>query len=106
MGAPDQAEILASGNQRSTLAYTPRLCIIGSLLSILVTMLGIVAEMERRFIRERQQPASRPQRKKGVYRGRKPTVPADRVRAIYADVPKPSAIAKEFGISRMRITTG
>jgi Resolvase, N terminal domain/Tn3 transposase DDE domain len=39
--------------------------------SILVTVLGMVAEMERRFIRERQQAGIEAAKKRGVYRGRK-----------------------------------
>jgi len=71
--------------------------------SILVTVLGMVAEMERRFIRERQQVGIEAAKKRGVYRGRKPTVPADRVREMRAAGQKPSAIAKELGISRMHV---
>ena len=71
--------------------------------SILVTVLGMVAEMERRFIRERQQAGIEAAKKRGVYRGRKPTVPADRVREMRAEGHKPGAIAKELGISRMHV---
>jgi DNA invertase Pin-like site-specific DNA recombinase len=71
--------------------------------SILVTVLGMVAEMERRFIRERQQAGIEAAKKRGVYRGRKPTVSADRVREMRAAGHKPSAIAKELGISRMHV---
>jgi DNA invertase Pin-like site-specific DNA recombinase len=39
----------------------------------------------------------------GVYRGRKPTVPADRVREMRATGHKPGSIAKELGISRMHV---
>ena len=71
--------------------------------SILVTVLGMVAEMERRFIRERQQAGIEAAKRKGVYRGRKPTVPADRVRETRAAGRRPGAIAKELGISRMHV---
>jgi DNA invertase Pin-like site-specific DNA recombinase len=71
--------------------------------SILVTVLGMVAEMERRFMRERQQAGIEAAKKKGVYRGRKATVPADRVRQMRAAGLKPGAIAKELGISRMHV---
>ena len=40
---------------------------------ILVTVLGMVAEMERKFIRERQRAGIEAAKTKGVYRGRKPT---------------------------------
>jgi hypothetical protein len=66
-------------------------------------VLGMVAEMERRFMRERQQAGIEAAKKRGVYRGRKPTVPADRVREMRAAGRKPGAIAKELGISRMHV---
>ena len=47
---------------------------------ILVTVLGMVAEMERKFIRERQQTGSKAARAKGVYKGRKPSIPVERAR--------------------------
>jgi DNA invertase Pin-like site-specific DNA recombinase len=38
-----------------------------------VTVLGLVAEMERKFIRERQQAGIEAAKAKGVYKGRTPT---------------------------------
>ena len=40
---------------------------------ILVTVLGMVAEMERRLIRERQQAGIEAAKAKGIYKGRKTT---------------------------------
>jgi DNA invertase Pin-like site-specific DNA recombinase len=71
--------------------------------SILVTVLGMVAEMQRRFMRERQQAGIEAAKRRGVYRGRKPTVTADRVREMHAAGRKPGAIAKELGISRTHV---
>jgi DNA invertase Pin-like site-specific DNA recombinase len=70
---------------------------------ILVTVLGMVAEMERRFIRERQQAGIEAAKVKGIYKGRKPSVPLDRVREMHAAGQGPFAIAKAFGISRMSV---
>ena len=69
---------------------------------ILVTVLGMVAEMERKFIRERQQ-AGIEAAKKGIYKGRKPSIPVERVREMQAAGHGPSAIAKALGISRMSV---
>ena len=77
--------------------------------SILVTVLGMVAEMERKFIRERQQTGIEAAKQAGVYKGRKPSVPVARVREMRAAGHGPSAIAKALGISRMsvhRVLTG
>jgi DNA invertase Pin-like site-specific DNA recombinase len=43
---------------------------------ILATVLGMVAEMERRFILERQRAGIDAAKKKGAYKDRKPSVPA------------------------------
>ena len=78
--------------------------------AVLVTVLGMVAEMERKFIRERQQTGIEAAKARGgVYTGRKVTAPVDKVRALHAAGAKPSVIAKETGLSRMhvyRITKG
>src|SRR4051794_25618741 len=71
--------------------------------SILVTVLGMVAEMERRFIRERQQAGIEAAKAKGVYKGRKPSVPVEKVRAMRKAGHGPTAIAEALGISRMSV---
>ena len=69
---------------------------------ILVTVLGMVAEMERKFIRERQQVGIDAAKAKGtVYTGRKATVSAERVRELAEAGKGPTEIAREMGISRM-----
>src|SRR3712207_7934577 len=70
--------------------------------SILVTVLGMVAEMERKFIRERQQTGIEAAKAKGVYKGRRPSMPVEKVRAMRDEGHGPSAIAKALGTSRMR----
>src|SRR3954470_14675766 len=42
---------------------------------ILVTVLGMVAEMERKLVRERQQAGIEAAKAKSIYKGRKPSVP-------------------------------
>jgi len=71
--------------------------------SILLTVLGMVAEMERKFIRERQQAGIEAAKAKGVYKGRKPSVPRGRVREMRAAGYRPSEIAKALKISRMSV---
>src|SRR4051794_15794052 len=72
---------------------------------ILVTVPGMVAEMERKFIRERQQAGieAAKAKAKGIYKGRKPSVPVERVREMRAAGHGPTAIAKVLGISRMSV---
>ncbi len=66
-------------------------------------VLGMVAEMERRFIRERQQAGIEEAKRVGVYKGRRPSVPVAKVKTMHAEGHGPSAIAKALGISRMSI---
>ncbi|NJC06434.1 DNA invertase Pin-like site-specific DNA recombinase [Sphingomonas kaistensis] len=71
--------------------------------SILVTVLAMVAEMEREFIRSRQAAGIAAAKSKGVYKGRKPSVPMERVREMRATGATPTEIAKTLGISRMSV---
>ena len=66
-------------------------------------VLGMVAEMERKFIRERQQAGIEAAKAKGVYKGRKPSMPVEKVREMRASGHGPTAIAKALGISRMSV---
>jgi len=60
--------------------------------------------MERRFIRERQQAGIEAAKAKGIYKGRKPSVPVERVRAMRDAGHGPTVIAKALGISRGQVT--
>ena len=71
--------------------------------NLLLNVMGAFAEFERSLIRERQREGIALAKKRGVYRGRAPSL--DLVRAVElrekaaAGVPK-SVLAREFGISR------
>jgi DNA invertase Pin-like site-specific DNA recombinase len=71
--------------------------------SILLTVLAMVSEAERSFLLERQRVGIEAAKKAGVYRGRKRSVPAEKVREMHAAGHGPSAIAKALGISRMSV---
>ncbi len=72
--------------------------------SILVTVLGMVAEMERRFIRERQQVGIEAAKSKGVYKGRKPVIDAAELRRLRDEERLgPAAIARRLGIGRASV---
>jgi DNA invertase Pin-like site-specific DNA recombinase len=71
--------------------------------SLLVTVLAMVAEMERKFIRERQRAGIEAAKAKGVYKGRKATVPLAKVRELHSAGQGPTAIAAALGISRMSV---
>ena len=63
----------------------------------------MVAEMERKFIREWQQVGIEAAKAKGVYKGRKPSIPVANLRKMWAAGHGPTAIAKASGISRMSV---
>jgi DNA invertase Pin-like site-specific DNA recombinase len=71
--------------------------------SILVTVLGMVAEMERRFIRERQSVGIEAAKRRGVYRGRKKSVDDAAIRELARQGKGPSIIAAELRVSRMTV---
>ena len=70
---------------------------------LLVTVLGMVAEMERKFVLERQKAGIEKAKKAGLYKGRTPSVPLARLMQLKASGLGPSAISRELGISRMHV---
>ena len=66
-------------------------------------MLGVFAEFETNLRRERQMEGIARAKERGVYKGRKPTVDAERVRALHAQGLGPVAIAREVGVSRSTV---
>ena len=68
-----------------------------------MTVLGIVAEVERKFIRKRQQAGIEAAKAKGIYRGRKPPLLLAKVREMRDAGRGPTAIAKALGISHMSV---
>ena len=71
--------------------------------NLLLSVMGAFAEFERSLIRERQREGIALAKKKGVYKGRKPSLTAeqaDQVRKRAASGENKAALAREFGISR------
>lgn len=76
----------------------------GEVGKLVVTVLGMVAELERGFIRERQAVGIKAAKAKGgVYRGRKRTVDPATIRQLKAEGVGPSEIAARLRISRMTV---
>lgn len=70
---------------------------------VMLTVLGMVAQMERRFIRERQREGIVRAKASGVYAGGKRRLDRDRIRTMHADGIGPATIAREVGCSRMQV---
>jgi DNA invertase Pin-like site-specific DNA recombinase len=76
---------------------------------IVMTVLGMVAQMERRFIKERQREGIERAKTEGIYKGGTRRIDRAKVLAMHAAGVGPAAIAKAVGCSRMqiyRITAG
>jgi DNA invertase Pin-like site-specific DNA recombinase len=74
--------------------------------NLLLSLLGAVAEFERSMIRERQREGIELAKKKGVYKGRKPSLTTMQVAEIRKRVKageKKTALAAEYRISRQTL---
>jgi DNA invertase Pin-like site-specific DNA recombinase len=63
-------------------------------------MLGVFAEFETNLRRERQAEGIEAAKKRGVYKGGKPRIDPETIKALLADGMKPSHVARQLGISR------
>lgn len=66
-------------------------------------MLGVFAEFENNIRRERQLDGIAKAKAKGVYKGRRPSIDADKVRTLKERGVRPAAIAKQMGIARASV---
>jgi DNA invertase Pin-like site-specific DNA recombinase len=66
-------------------------------------MLSCFAEFETNLRKERQMEGIAKAKERGVYKGRKPSVDVERVRALKESGMGASAIAKEMGIGRASV---
>lgn len=70
---------------------------------LMLTVFAGVAQFERKRIKERQAEGIAAAKAKGVYRGRKPTVPVDKVQQMLRDKIGPSRIARELEIGESSV---
>uniref|UniRef100_UPI00313B909C recombinase family protein n=2 Tax=Rhizobium sp. CFBP 8762 TaxID=2775279 RepID=UPI00313B909C len=70
---------------------------------IVITVLGMVAEMERKFILDRQRAGIDAAKAAGIYKGRKRTLPYEEIRRRKAAGEKISDIARTLGIARISV---
>ena len=74
--------------------------------NLLLSLLGAVAEFERSMIRERQREGIELAKRKGVYKGRKPSLTKVQIAEIRRRVKageKKTALAAEFKVSRQTL---
>ncbi|MFY0646083.1 recombinase family protein [Sulfitobacter geojensis] len=75
----------------------------GDMGHLVITVLGMVAQMERRFIKDRQRDGIERAKGKGVYKGGKRRIDRDAVLALKQEGKTPTQIATEVGCSRMQV---
>ncbi|WP_018264047.1 recombinase family protein [Methylobacterium sp. WSM2598] len=66
-------------------------------------MLGVFAEFETNLRKERQMEGIAKAKAEGVYKGRPPSIDADKVRTLRAEGLGPAEIARRLGISRTSV---
>lgn len=69
----------------------------------MLNVLGMVAQMERRFIKERQREGIQRAKSAGVYAGGKRRLDRERLQELHAEGTGPAAIARTVGCSRMQV---
>ena len=81
----------------------PEVTTAGDLGRLVVTVLGMVADMELKFIRDRQRAGIDAAKKKGVYKGRQKQVDEERIRQLAAAMVPKAQIARDLKVSRMSV---
>ena len=72
----------------------------GPMGKVMLTVLGMVSEMELGFIKERQKAGIEKAKAEGKYKGRPTSVDHDKIRSLKAEGMGATAIARELGCSR------
>lgn len=75
----------------------------GEMGHIVLTVLGMVAQMERRFIKERQRDGIEQAKRDGAYSGGKQRIDRSKLTALHDNGQSPTQIAKLMGCSRMQV---
>jgi len=70
---------------------------------MVITVLGMVADMELTFIRDRQRAGIDAAKGKGVYKGRRKRIDDAEIRRRAAEGISKAQIARDLGVSRMTV---
>lgn len=95
------AELEAKG--ASLRVLEPEISTGGDLGRIVITTLGMVAELERSFLRERQRAGIVAAKARGAYNGRQQSVDLAAIRELSQQGAGPTEVARRLGISRMTV---
>ncbi|MFK0206376.1 recombinase family protein [Agrobacterium sp. NPDC090283] len=81
----------------------PEVTTAGSIGQMVVTILGMVADMELKFIKDRQRAGIDAARAEGVYKGRKKNIDDDEIRRRIAAGASKASVARDLNVSRMTV---
>ena len=81
----------------------PEVTTAGHMGRIVITILGMVADMELKFICDRQRAGIEVAKGRGVYKGRQKRVDDDRIRSLASTGVTKAQIARDLGVSRMTV---
>ncbi len=81
----------------------PEVTTAGDMGRMVITVLGMVADMELKFIRDRQRAGIAAAKDKGVYHGRRKTIDDAEIRRLARQGLPKAQIARDLGISRMTV---
>jgi DNA invertase Pin-like site-specific DNA recombinase len=81
----------------------PDITTAGDMGGMVITVLGMVADMELKFIKDRQRAGIEAAKTKGVYKGRKKSVDEAEIRKLATEGISKAQIARNLSISRMTV---
>ncbi len=81
----------------------PEVTTAGDMGRMVITVLGMVADMELKFIRDRQRAGIDAAKGKGVYKGRRKSVDDEEIRRLASEGVAKAQIARDLGVSRMTV---
>src|SRR3546814_7888322 len=81
----------------------PEVTTAGDMGRMVITILGMVADMELKFIKDRQRAGIDAARAEGVYKGRKKNVDDDEIRSRLSAGARKARVARDLKVSRMNV---
>ena len=81
----------------------PQVSTAGDMGRMVITVLGMVADLELKFIRDRQRAGIDAAKSKGIYQGRQKRVDDEEIRRLASKGIAKAKIARDLGVSRMTI---
>lgn len=81
----------------------PEVTTAGDMGRMVITVLVMVADMELKFIRDRQRAGIEAAKSRGIYKGRRKSVDDEEIRRLAAEGATKAQIARDLGVSRMTV---